>query len=197
MKKCLLLFLIFLSSSSFACECSQLVPISMDLCQNYDVVFYGRIDSVSICDNKSERAIAYFTIEELYKGEVKKHVKINFDCSSECMMSFAGEEEWIIYAKYTKFDHLVVSICEHSRKKFAKGVEDLYFLDSKRTFDEELKFLKSTLGIQATTEPIVINNAETGTGRHNTQPTGWGKVILLLVSLVVMIVVYILTRKKK
>lgn len=197
MKKNLLLLFFLVSVYSYACECLSISPISKELSSDYDVIFYGSVDSVSSCDNDKERAIAYFTISNLYKGNAVKHVKINFDCSSECLMSFASNEEWIIYAKYTKFDYLNVSICDHNRKKFNEGEQDLYLIDSKRTFNEELIFLKTTFGTQTFIDKNEINAKHEELGRTNEQPSSWGKIVLLSISLLVMGIVFFITRKKK
>lgn len=196
MRTLLISLLIFTSSYSFACECNSLPPLSKELCKDYDVIFYGTVDSIGACNDKWS-AVAYFTISDLYKGKVKQQIEINFDCNTECMMSLAPDEEWIIYAKYLKFDFLQISICEHSRKKFNDDAQDFYLIDSKRTFNKELEFLKTTLSIQAFVQPTVVNNTVADTSRHNTQPSSWGKVTLLLVSLLVMAIVYFVTRKKK
>ncbi len=196
MKKFLLSFLVLLSAYSQACICVPQVPVSKKLCEKYDVVFHGMIDSVGACDEK-ERSIAYFTIIELYRGKTEKHLKVYFDCVSECLMNLMTNEEWIIYARYSKFDRLEISLCEHSRKKFNAETQDVYLLDSKRTFDEELKFLKESLGVQPIADAVVLNNAITETGRHNEQPGSWGKVILLLISVGVMLIIYFVTRRKK
>lgn len=189
-------FLFLFSTVCFACECGTLDPLTKEKCKNYDVIFYGTADSIGVCNDKFS-AVAYFTITELYKGNIKRQAEINFDCNTECMMSFAANDEWIIYAKYSKFDFLQISICEHSRKKFNDDAQDFYLIESKRTFKEELDFLKTNLGILAFVQPTVVNNSVTDTGRHNTQPSSWGKITLLLVSLIVMSLVYYFTRKKK
>src|SRR3989344_389004 len=192
MKKVFLSFFILFSASCFACECGILSPLSKDACKDYDVIFYGKVDSIGTCNDKWS-ASAYFTIVDLYKGKVKQQVDVNFDCNTECMMSLAPDDEWIIYAKYSKFDFLQISICEHSRKKFNDDAQDFYLIESKRTYSEELDFLKTNLGVQSFVEPIIVNNTVADTGRHNTQPSSWGKVTLLLVSLVVMAIVYFVT----
>lgn len=196
MRKILLSFLVFTASYCFACECESLSPLSQEVCKDYEVIFYGKVDSVGKCNDKWSAA-AYFTIIELYKGKVAQQVEVNFDCNTECMMSLAPDDEWIIYAKYVKFDFLQISICEHSRKKFDDDTQDFYLIESKRTFKGELDFLKVTLGVQSFVEPIIVNNTVADTSRHNTQPSSWGKVTLLLISVFVMAIVYFVTRKKK
>ncbi len=196
MRLILVSFFVFISSVSISCECVTLSPISKELSNNYDVVFCGIVDSVGLCGEEGT-AIAYFTITELYKGNVQKQVKINFDCNTECMMSFATDDNWIIYAKYSKFDFLNISICDHNRKKFNAGEEDIYLIVSKRTFEKELDFLKTNLTVLETVESTVVNNTVTDIGRHNEQPSSWGKIVLLLISVLAMAIVYFVTRKKK
>ena len=196
MKKFLLFLSLLISVYSSACECKDFVPITKELCSEYDVVFDGVVDSVSACDEKGF-SVAYFTITELSKGNVKKHVQIHFDCNTECMMSFAEGEEWIIYSLYEKFDHLNVSICGHSRKKFDDETLDIYSLNAKRTFEEEKEFLKTSFGSQSFIEENDLNNQQDKVGPRNEQPSNWGKLTLLLVSLLAMGVVYYITRKKK
>lgn len=196
MKKYILFLLFFVPFCSAACICVPLVPVTKEHCEKYDVIFYGTVDSISTCNDK-DRAIAYFTIKALFKGKVQKSVEVFYDCNTECLMSFSGDEAWLIYAKYSKFDKLEVSICEHSRKKAAAGAEDYYVLDAKRTFEEELKFLEDNFSIQEATDLIVVNNAGTEAGRHNDQPSNTGKIILLSISLLAMGLVYYITRRKK
>lgn len=196
MKKFLFLFFSFITSYSSACICNPILPISKDLCKNYDAIFCGQVDSVSTCDIK-DRAIAYFTITDLYKGNVSKHVKISFDCNTECLMSFAKGEEWIIYSTYEKFDMLTVFFCGHSRKKFGAEALDIYLLSAQKTFEKEKEFLKTTLGIQDYIEENSLNVQHDKIGSRNEQPSNWGKLTLLFVSLIAMGIIYYITRKKK
>jgi hypothetical protein len=195
MKKKFLLLLLFSSKVILACECPVLKPISKELYIDYDVIFYGKVDSVSIC--KQGISIAYFTIQELYKGTVEKEVKVNFDCVSECLMSFEKGEEWLMYTKYKRFDLLTVHICDHSRKQFADLDQDIYQLTAKRTFEEEKEFLRSNLGIISPIRRNDLNQQQNELGPSNTQPGAWTKLVLLLVSLSVMLGVYYVTKKKK
>jgi hypothetical protein len=196
MRKLLFIFLSFVSYILPACECPPLAPISKELCENYNVIFFGKIDSVAPCDTKG-KAIAFFSIAELYKGNSEKTVKIHFECSSECLMSFAKNEEWIIYAKYEKFDQLKAEFCEHSRKKFADDTQDIYRMASQRSFEEEETFLAKTLGLQQLLQANDLNRKQDEMGPRNEQPSGTGKLILLLISLAAMGGVWLFTRKKK
>jgi hypothetical protein len=195
MKKLLLSFLLLTSCFSFACECPPLAPMSSIIAKVYDVIFFGSIDSVSACDPKGN-ATACFTIIELYKGNVVKHVPVNFDCASECLMSFAKGEQWLVYAKYEKFDFLKVTLCDHSRKKFMDTTQDVYQFAAGRTFEDEKLFLNKTFGLQQFIQENSLNKQQNEVGPKNQQPSAWGKLILLLVSLSAMGLVYFFTRKK-
>lgn len=195
MRSLLSSFFVFISCHTFACECPALSPISKEFCNGYDVIFYGAVDSVSKCDNKGF-SFAFFTIKELYKGNAEKKIKVKFDCSSECLMSFEKGEEWIIYSKYEKFDLLKVVICEHSRKNFSDGTQDIYLIAAHRTFEEEKIFLKTSFGLQKFILGNDLNKQQDQIGPHNEQPSNWGKLTLLVVSLLAMGLVYYFTREK-
>lgn len=195
MRQLVTLFLFLSSGYLFACECKPLTPISKELCGNYNVVFSGKVDSVSACGTDGI-ATAYFTIDELYKGAVEKYVKVDFDCASSCLMSFAKNDQWLIYATYQRFDLMTVNICDHNRKKINEEAQDIYRIAAQRTFEEEKEFLKVTFGSQLYAVGNKLNKQQTELGPHNDQPTDWGKLGLLLISLSVMGLVYYVTRNK-
>jgi hypothetical protein len=180
MKKICFIILLIFSKVVVACECPSIV--------------YGAVDSVSEC--KEGKSIAYFTIEELYKGSVVQTLKVDFDCSSSCLMSFEKGDKWLIYATYKRFDELVVSLCSHSRKYFMDAAQDFYTVSAQHTFEEDKQFLKETFGIQSFSKmdeqvPDAIKSAA-----RNEQPSGINKLILLAISFIVMAIVYYVTRKK-
>jgi hypothetical protein len=196
MKKFLFVIVLFLTSVVMACECPPVSSITLDLAKNYDIIFIGKIDSVSACATNGI-SIATFTISELYKGNSIKQAMVHFDCVTSCMMSFARNEEWIIYANYQRFDVISVKLCSHSRKYFQPGEQDFYLSAAKRTFDEEKEFLKSGLGVQPFIENESWNKDQQELRPHNDQPSSQRKIMLLLVSFIVMILIYIITRKKR
>jgi hypothetical protein len=195
MKKYLLFILIMRSAWLTACECPPLNPISKELCNNYDIIFIGKVDSVSAASNGI--STVYFSLEELYKGHAGKYAILDFDGVSACMMSFAKNEEWIIYANYQRFDEISVKLCSHSRKHLNATEQDFYAAAAQRTFEQEQEFLKVTFGIQPFSEKENWNKAQEDLKPRNEQPSGMSKVILLLISFGSMILIYILTRKKK
>jgi len=197
MKSLIVVFISFISFTAFACDCPLIQKIDAESLKKYNVVFYGVVDSVSSC-NTEGLSIAYFTIEELYKGETEKNIKITFDCSSSCMMSFAKGEKWIIYAVYKKFEVLAAHFCEHTRKYYSDEKQDAYaFTISQQTFEQEKKYLITNLGIQAFVEKNKLNEQQSLLKPHNDQPSGLNKILLLIVSFVVMIIVFLVSRKKK
>jgi hypothetical protein len=194
MKKYLLFILTLQSAWLMACECPSLEPISKELAARYEVIFIGKVDSVALpTDGISS---VYFTIDELYKGHTGKQVSINFDGVTSCMMSFAKNEVWIIYANYQRFDVISVNLCSHSRKQM-HNAPDFYADAAQRTFEQEQQFLKTTLGVQPFIEKETWNKEQQDLKPRNEQPSAMNKLMLLFISCGVMILIYILTRKKK
>lgn len=190
-----IIFLLFLFSKVIiACKCTT-PPISNQVFKKYEIIFYGKIDSVSRCTTEGI-ATAYFTISELYKGKVEKQVEVNFDCSSSCMMSFSKGEEWLIYATYQRFDVLLAKFCEHSRKCIINS-KDYYLINSQKTFEEEREFLKTNLGIQSFIHKNDLNQEQKNLKGRNEQPSNLNKLWLLLVSLGIMIIIYYVSRNRK
>jgi hypothetical protein len=195
MKKNILFFLLFFSKICFSCQCPQLQPISKDLCTTYNVIFFGKVDSVKNCGTDGI-STAYFTLNELYKGAVEQHVKIDFDCASDCMMNFSKGDQWLIYSSFQRFDLMTVNICEHSRKFFSDASQDIYQIASHRTFVQEKQFLNATFGIQPYVKNNELNKLENDLRPHNDQPSSLNKLLLLLVSFIAMGIVYYITRNK-
>ncbi len=194
MKNTCILFLFFFSTYIFACECPSLKPIDKKLSDKYDVIFFGKVDSVSRCE-KDGISTAYFTINKLYKGAVNEFVKVDFDCVSPCLMSFSRGDEWLVYTTYQRFDLMTVNICEHSRKLVGDATQDVYQLAAQRTFEQEKQFLLSVFGVQPFVKSNDLNRQQANLKPHNDQPSAINKLILLLVSFLAMLVVYVVSKK--
>jgi len=194
MKKYLFLFFCFLSNFSFSCDCPPLEALSKKSMEKYDVIFYGKVDSIIPCSTQGI-GTAYFTIRSLYKGACVQHVSVDYDCTTACMMSFAKNDEWLIYGIYQRFDLITVALCGHSRKKISDGTVDFYESASQRTFDDENTYLKTELGIQPFGEHNALNEQQKELKPHNDQPTELGKLWLLLISLGTMAVIYFVFKK--
>ncbi len=196
MKILAVIVFIFAAKILPACECPLIKPVSKEICKEYDVIFFGKTDSISVCTEQG-RSSAYFTITELYKGAVQQYCKVDFDCSSACMMSFSKDEEWLIYASFKRFDLLTVNLCSHCRKWFADPLQDFYQAAATRTFEKEKQFLKTELGIQSFAKNNKLNEEQADLKPHNEQPSPMDKLWLLLISLLVMLVVFFITKNKK
>lgn len=194
MKGKLALIFFFTYLYSHACECPPLQPVSKELCGQYDVIFYGRVDSIASCGTEGLGTV-YFTIISLYKGSAQQHVSVDYDCTSSCMMSFSKDEEWIIYSVYQHFDLITVNLCSHSRKKANAGSADFYQAASGRSFEEENLFLEKALGIQPYASHNELNDRQKEMQPHNEQPAALTKLWLLLISLGVMAIIFIITKK--
>lgn len=188
-----IVFSLLFSGAANACECPQLEPISEEQLESYNVVFYGKVDSVSSMNAKGK---AYFKIFELYKGNVGQYVIVNFDAVTDCMMSFYKDEEWLIYGVFQRFDELNVKICGHSRKHFYDVSQDHYQMSSLRSFEDEQQFLITKLSIISFASLPEIISQQNNFRPHNEQPSAINKMLLLLCSFLVMVIVYFITRKK-
>jgi hypothetical protein len=194
MKRFLFLIFCFFQIFVYACECPPITPISKSTAAGYDVIFYGKVDSIIPCGNEGI-GTAFFSIINLFKGSAEQKVSVDYDCTSACMMDFAGKEEWIIYATYQRFDLLTVNICSNSRKKIADEAKDFYQVSSGRTFKEEIEFLNTTLGIQPYSSHNALNDRQKELQPHNELPSATNKLWLLLISLSVMLLVYFISKK--
>jgi len=194
MKKIVFLFFILLSNQVFACDCPPLETFSKELSKKYDVIFYGTVDSIIPCRTEGI-GTAYFTISSLYKGHSEQHVSVDFDCTSDCMMSFAKGDEWIIYGIYQRFDLITVNFCSPSRKKENNKNAAAGTVATGQTFEEENAALKAMLGIQPYGKHNELNDMQKEMAPHNEQPSAMGKVWLLLISLGATLIVYFISRK--
>lgn len=190
------LFLLLFPLSVFSCTCVTPPAINKTTTEPYDVIFCGKVDSVSPC-NTNGFATAYFTISELYKGTIPYQVEVEYECQSSCLMTFVKKEEWLIYARYQRFDLLKAEFCGHNRKRYSDMALDATLLSTQRSFDDEKKVLLDLFGLKPFTEKNEMNEQQADLKPHNTQPTAMGKLWLLLISFGVMLVVFYFARKKK
>jgi hypothetical protein len=178
-----------------ACECPPLADLNGPSAAKYDVIFLGRVDSISPCSTQGI-ATAYFTIEELYKGSVTREVRVNFECASACLMSFSKGDTWLLYASYLRFDHIKVDLCSHSRKLFAEGEQDIYLMGTQRSFVDERKLLNKLLGTKSFITANELNDQQAEFKPHNVQPSAVSKLVLIGVSIVAMMLVYYFLKRK-
>lgn len=194
MRKLLIVCFILFAKLLCACDCPPLSPITKDLSKEYDVIFFGKVDSILPCSTQGI-GTAYFTISCLYKGTAEQHVAVDFDCTSACMMSFMKGEEWLIYGIYLRFDLITVDLCSHSRKRVTDGTIDFYEASAGRTFDAENEFLKTTFGELPFKKHDNINDQQESMGPVNEKPSGINTILLLVASLAAMGIVFFLSKK--
>ncbi|MEW6469576.1 MAG: hypothetical protein AB1458_11660 [Bacteroidota bacterium] len=185
MRHLLFLALILFASNTFACDCSPAGTISKEQTGEYHIIFTGKVDSV-------HKSTVLFSIHELYKGKSGKNAWLSFDDSSDCRMSFAKGEEWIIYARYTRFGEPGVEFCSRSRKKPAEGEQDLYVVSNRSTFAEEADYLEKNLGLQAFGKE---REQDPFPERELLKPKGYTILWLFLGSLPILVLFYILLKK--
>lgn len=179
--------LLFKPESNIACQC-PLTELGRVECDKYEIIFKGKIVSVTPCDNKF--GVAVFEVEELYKGNATKQFKVLFECGIECAQQFSEGEEWVIYSRYKQIDKAMMDWCSRSRKFFKNDKEDFYSVTYGNDYEEEVKFLRKKLGLHRTVSEIK-NAAE----ERNLIPSKNQTIILLLCSLGAIFLFYWLFKK--
>jgi hypothetical protein len=180
-------FFLFAYYSVIACQC-PLTTLSEAECDKYSVIFKGRVLSVKNCDHTFGEAV--FEVDELYRGDVTKQFKVLFECGGECAKGFNAGEEWIIYSNYKQVSNVKMDWCSRSRKYFKIAKEDYYTSTYGNDYDDEVKFLRTKLGLHKIAEQV-----ENTAGERNLRPNMTQTIILLICSLSAMILFYWLFRK--
>jgi hypothetical protein len=161
----------------------------MEEADKYDIIFRGKIDSVSACADK--KGHAFFKILELYKGVITERFEMLLDCGVECAQVMNVGEEWIIYANYKQATNAKLDWCSRSRRFIKNEKEDFYAVNNGVDYDDELKFLREHLGLHKPLKPIENEKV----GEPNQLPTQKEFIVYLLLSIVGMIVFYYLFNK--
>jgi hypothetical protein len=181
MKPLLLLSFLFAFTAGKCCEC-PLSVLSMEEAEKYEVIFRGTIVSVKDCGSRFGEAM--FRVDELYKGNATREFKILFECGVPCQQAFNRGDEWIIYSRYKQLDNALMDWCSRSRKYFRNEKEDFYKVNYGNDYFEELRFLRSNLGLHRT-----LSERPQVTGR-NQIPGIRGSVIIILCSVGVILLFY-------
>ncbi len=113
-----------------------------------------------------------------------------FDCNTECTQAFNAGEEWIIYTVYKQIDNAKMDWCSRSRKFIKNVKEDFYVLNLGNTYDEELGFLRKSLGNHSFIKEK-INQEE----KRNELPSRKQLIIYLCLGLVGILIFYYLFKK--
>ncbi len=125
----------------FACDCDPLDALTKENCGVYDVIFEGKVDSVTNCVD-GEINISFF-IEELYKGNYLSQINVKNYCADGCEMHFAKGDVWLIYAEKNNAQDVIVHFCSRSRKLNAANENDDYEIASGMKYQQEKDALSS------------------------------------------------------
>lgn len=177
-------FLLLFTLKTFACQCPP-TQLSKEECNKYGIIFKGKIVTLKNCGEKLGEAI--FSVEELYKGNTGSEFKVMFDCAGECAQKLNVGDEWIIYSNYRQIDNAMLDWCSRSRKYFKIEKLDFYTVNYGNDYDDELKFLRETLGAHR----LLADNKNKIEGR-NIRPDTTQTVVILLCSLMAIVLFYYL-----
>lgn len=145
-----ILILFLFSLNSYACQCQTLAPLTKNTALQYDVIFLGKVIAVSPGEEESR---ARFTVISLYNGKSYTDINVDFDNATNCALNFVPGETWIIYGKWEEYGIPRAEMCGHSRVKPNAGQADYYAIEGRSGFDEEVKWLNDSLGVQAFIDP--------------------------------------------
>ncbi|MCO1335831.1 hypothetical protein MO867_15965 [Microbulbifer sp. OS29] len=99
-----ILILVF-SIPSHACIMSPSKRTAMDsdrMLQEYDVMFFGRLDSEEVVQDE-RRQVAKFTVIKSYKGKISGKVVINNKLNTSCSSVFqVPRSAFYVFAKFTE-----------------------------------------------------------------------------------------------
>ena len=182
-------FLIFLYVSIHlnACQC-PLISLSKDELNKCDLIFKGKIESIKITNTINSEAVFY--VDELYKGNVAQHFVVFFNDKDACKLPMRVGDEWIIYTNYKQIDKGKLNFCSRSRTYIKNVKEDFFAVTTGVSYDEELRFLQTTLGLHKLLKDVP-NRAE----NRNIIPNKNQFILTLLVSLLGIIGFYWLIKK--
>lgn len=182
MKKSLVILLLMLAwNFVFACQC-PLTKLDKNEIAKYEIVFKGSIKSIKLNKAKSE---AIFSISELYKGIIAQEFKILFNDEDQCKLDLRVGEQWIIYTNYYQVDNAKLDFCSRSRKYIKNVKEDFYAETTGITFDDELRYLQTNLGLHK-----VLKNDLNKVENRNVLPNTNQLIIYLVLSIIGVVFFY-------
>jgi hypothetical protein len=170
-----------------ACEC-PVTALNKTECNKYEIIFRGKVLSVSPCNNKPGAAV--FEVQDLYKGSLTKTFKVLFSCEDPCARPFQEGEEWIIYSRFKQIDNAMIDWCSRSRKFIKQQTEDYYLVTHGITYDDEIKFLQDSLGIHR-----VMKEQINASQQRNMLPTTNQSILILIASILFILLFYYLFNK--
>jgi hypothetical protein len=143
-------FCLLTTMSAFACQCTVLPKLTKAFAETYDIIFVGQVIAISPGDVQST---ARFKVEKLYHGEAYQQIDVQYDNEGDCGLNFVPGETWVIYGKWVEYGVPRADWCMHTRKKMNAGEQDYYTTEGRATYEEEMKLLDDSLGVQPFLDP--------------------------------------------
>lgn len=188
LKSYLFFAIVVWTTTVYACQC-PVTQLNETELSKYDIVFKGVVKQINLQKEKGE---IQFTINELYKGVITEQFKVIYNALDECKLDLREGDEWIIYTNFNQINSGQLNFCSRSRKHFKNDKEDFFLVTSGITFDEEMRYLQTHLGLHK----CLKNNLNQEDIEHrNIIPNSNQFIIILLVSLVAIIVFYWLLKR--
>ncbi len=170
-----------------ACQC-PLTSLGLEECSKYEIIFKGRLLSVTPCGDKFGEAL--FEIQELYKGNAARTFKVLYECGVPCAMEFRPGDEWIMYSRYKQIDNAKMDWCSRSRKYFSNDKEDFYTVNYGNDYEDEVKFLREHLGLHRFLKDKIVQGEN-----RNLIPKPGQLAVIFICSLLAIILFYWLFNK--
>lgn len=183
----ILLFTLFFFTLSAQdnCNCKESEIAFSDVYINSNqLIFRGKTISIN---KGTDYDKVTFQVSKLFKGVSSKQLTVYFDSKNACALKFNVGEDWLIYANYDKGKPFV-AYCSRSRKNVIntnKNV-DLMYVKSDLSVDDETDKLIALCGLKPFTEISSSNE----NAHSNIIPSGWQRIILILISLVGFVGIY-------
>lgn len=189
----LISLLISFAAKSYSCECKGTAPLTIVECRKFELIAQCKIDSIKVCTG--DKSLVFVSVLEMYKGNLETKLNFLYDCSTSCMMSFAKDEIWLLYAKRGNQNQFELNLCDRNRKYFAQAKDDFYALNAGLSFADEIAYLKKNIGYKIPQEENK-NKAIDITQRENDETSGANKLLMLAISLVLFLLMYYIVNKK-
>ncbi len=184
-----LLLLVMSYDKILACNCPPISKPDSLVYATYDVIFVGTVKSVGPCYKGMSEVT--MVVRSLHKGKLFAETPLKADCETDCQMSFADGEEWIIYGKYESYGVPMVELCSHSRRKPTAGEVDHMNEVIGMTYADQLNDLQHDLPALE----VVPEQAKDRTTHYNERPERKQILIYGLVGLAFVVLAYFGARR--
>jgi hypothetical protein len=172
-----------------ACNCPPIAKPDSAAYAAYDVIFVGTVKSVGPCYKGMSEVT--MVVRSLHKGKLFAETPLKADCETDCQMSFAEGEEWIIYGKYESYGVPMVELCSHSRRKPTAGEVDHMNEVIGMTYTDQVNDLNRDMPALE----VISEQAKDRTTHYNERPERKQILIYGLVGLAFVVLAYFGARR--